>query len=87
MLPVVTSLIEMDGMNYSNELSKTSQDKEQKEKREAESKDDIDESEKFLSLNQNSSTLLSLRNSNFIDNRTDILSFQLDVLTPPPERI
>ena len=86
-LPIITSLIEVDNTKYSYELIKNSEEKEGSEKRKSESKNDTDEHEKFLSRSPNQAFQLGLGNPNFFSNKIEVFSLQLVVLTQPPERV
>ena len=69
------------------EVCEKSAEKEQREKRDTDTKDQLDESEKFLIQGKDLSSLLSIGNAKYFCDNIGVPNFSIDVLTPPPELI
>ena len=82
MAPLLSSMTLVNGPIDDIEVTETSQEKEQREK---ETKEEIDENEKFPILNQNLSTLEGYKKSAFSMHLFSIKDLHSEVLTPPPD--
>lgn len=87
LLPVVTSLLQLDSTVDEYTFVENSDDKEQREERKSESKDEVDEADKILFLKDGRAFSISNVSSSFCSKRTGVPNFGLDVATPPPELV
>lgn len=82
MAPLLSSISMMNGLNDDIEVTEMPNENEQREK---ETKEEIDEKEKFPILHQNLSSIENHKKSAFSIHLFDLKDLHSEVLTPPPE--